>query len=85
MPTPPLEAPRPPDTCKTCRFYRADRISESTGHTVLWFQSKSSDEPCGYGECHKQPPAMFGRDDYEDTRFPAVNEDNWCGEWEAIT
>ncbi len=85
MPTPPLEAPRPPDTCKTCRFYRADWINQDISPTLAalglrtspWFIKKTADDvKAENGRCNIRAPQG-------NQGFGQVNEQAYCFEWEG--
>ena len=68
------------DKCKTCRYWeRVERsllklgISDSKDHTI--------------GECRRHPPTVYPLDKDRKhidrlNRFPTVEEDCWCGEFE---
>jgi hypothetical protein len=36
-----------------------------------------------YFQCRRLPPAIAFKDDRLASGWPAVNSDDWCGEWEA--
>lgn len=63
--------------CENCAHWRA------TAPIVVG----GTNEQIGFaGECHKRAPvAGFDRYGKAATLWPAVNDDNGCGEWEAST
>lgn len=65
------------ERCETCKFWE--------GYTG---DVEHGNEPTR-GNCHRYPPRHYPNPDSETLEdqydFPAVETDDWCGEWQAIT
>ena len=66
--------------CSTCRF----GIVEPRGSVF------ARDRGQGWGTCRKHAPAVVvipspERAAFSQTAFPRVLEDDWCGDYEAVT
>lgn len=63
-----FEDPRLVEACGNCRFY-----------VPLTYDFDDGDVSTNYGECRRFPPKIVPA---EEQRFPLVDDELWCGEFD---